>query len=580
MFSFSQVCLVALPLLTLFPPSLAERPNSNCRCISGDACWPKQSEWSELNATVHGRLIATTPLASVCHGSAYNKTACDHLAETWTLPEAHFPYPAEIMDPYWQNQSCDPFTPRSNACDLGNYVDFTVNVSSASDVVAGLQFAQKHNVRIVIKNTGHDYLGKSTGKGALGLWTHNLKSISFLNFSSSAYTGPAVKMGAGVQAFELYQKASDVGLRVVGGACATVGLAGGFLQGGGHSTLSSTYGMATDQILEWEVISANGTHLIASPFQNEDLYWALSGGGGGTYGVVISATVKAFKDGVVGGAFLSFNKTGIPDEKFWKGVEEFHSALPAIVDSGATVLYSLVNDSFTVVPLTAPGKTQQQVSALLQPFLSKMKDLTVPVTSTVTSYPTFLEHFNEYLGPLPYGRPELNPINVSIGGRLIPRHIVENSTSNTGLIEALKLSVHPGGDYITGGIAFNVGHGVVGKNLSSNAVLPAWRDSILTLLTFAPWDFNGTRNANLAADEYLLKDTIPALTALAPEGGAYLNEANLQQPDWQKTFYGANYAKLKSIKKVYDPLDLFFANTGVGSEAWAPDGDGRLCRSK
>lgn len=67
-----------------------------------------------------------------------------------------FPYPAEIMDPYWQNQSCDPFTPRSNACDLGNYVDFTVNVSSASDVVAGLQFAQKNNVRIVIKNTGHE----------------------------------------------------------------------------------------------------------------------------------------------------------------------------------------------------------------------------------------------------------------------------------------------------------------------------------------------------------------------------------------------------------------------------------------
>ncbi|KAI1138398.1 FAD binding domain protein [Hypoxylon sp. FL0543] len=491
-----------------------------------------------------------------------------------------YPYPAEIMAPYWQNQSCDPFTSRSTACDLGNYFDHAVNVSSPSDVAAGLQFAQKHNIRVVIKNTGHDYLGKSTGKGALGLWTHNLKSIDFLNYSSSAYTGPAAKMGAGVQAFEMYTAAGAHGLRVVGGTCATVGLAGGFLQGGGHSPLSSTYGMGADQILEWEVVTANGTHLVASPSENEDLYWALSGGGGGTYGVVISVTVKAFKDGIVGGAFLSFDKTGIADEAFWKGVEEFHSALPAIVDSGATIVYSLNNDSFVVVPLTAPGKTEDEVSALLQPFLTKMNDLAVPVTSSVTSYPGFLEHFNQYLGPLPYGLDLINIIDVSIGGRIIPRRLIENSTSNIDLIEALKLSVYPGGEYQTGGIAFNAGHGVAGNSLSSNAVLPAWRDGILTLLTFAPWDYESTRDVNMAADKYLLDVTIPALTALTPGGGTYLNEANFQQTDWQQSFYGANYAKLKRIKKIYDPQDLFFANTAVGSEVWVPDADGRLCRNE
>lgn len=79
------------------------------------------------------------------------------------------------------------------------------------------------------------YLGKSTGKGALSLWTHNLKSISFQNYTSQAYTGPAIKIGAGVQAFEAYTAAAAHGLRVVGGECITVGLAGGFTQGGGHS---------------------------------------------------------------------------------------------------------------------------------------------------------------------------------------------------------------------------------------------------------------------------------------------------------------------------------------------------------
>lgn len=60
------------------------------------------------------------------------------------------------MAPYWQNQSCDPFTAESTPCRLGNYVDFSVNVSSASDVVAGLKFAEEKNIRLVIKNTGHE----------------------------------------------------------------------------------------------------------------------------------------------------------------------------------------------------------------------------------------------------------------------------------------------------------------------------------------------------------------------------------------------------------------------------------------
>jgi len=60
------------------------------------------------------------------------------------------------MSPYWQNESCHPFTDPASTCTLGNYVDYTINVSSAADVVAGLDFAQQNNIRIVIKNTGHE----------------------------------------------------------------------------------------------------------------------------------------------------------------------------------------------------------------------------------------------------------------------------------------------------------------------------------------------------------------------------------------------------------------------------------------
>lgn len=64
---------------------------------------------------------------------------------------------------------------------------------------------------------------------------HKLKDITFSNYTSEAYTGPAVKMGAGVQAFEAYAAGKKAGLDVLGGECPTVGVAGGYTQGGGHS---------------------------------------------------------------------------------------------------------------------------------------------------------------------------------------------------------------------------------------------------------------------------------------------------------------------------------------------------------
>ena len=60
------------------------------------------------------------------------------------------------MQTYFANQSCDAFTPKSRPCLLGNYVNYAVNVSTTDDVVAAIQFAQKNNIRFVIRNTGHE----------------------------------------------------------------------------------------------------------------------------------------------------------------------------------------------------------------------------------------------------------------------------------------------------------------------------------------------------------------------------------------------------------------------------------------
>lgn len=216
-------------------------------------------------------------------------------------------------------------------------------MSSADDVIATIAFAREHDIRFVVRNTGHDYLGRSTGAGALAVWTHHLKGIEFLDWSDPAadYTGKAVRLGAGVQGSDILAAAHDEGLVVVTGECPSVGIAGGYTQGGGHSALATSFGLSADNTLEWEVVTADGELLTASPSENSDLYWALSGGGGGTYAVVLSMTVKAHPDAYVTGAELTFSAagSGISNDTFDGAVDAFHTALPAMVDAGSLVLY-------------------------------------------------------------------------------------------------------------------------------------------------------------------------------------------------------------------------------------------------
>lgn len=159
------------------------------------------------------------------------------------------------MQSYFANQSCDPFSDRTIPCTLGNYVSYSVKASGADDVVAALQFAKTNNIRVVVRNTGHDFLGRSTGAGALAIWTQGLKSVTFGNWSDKYYTGPSATVGAGVMGNELLETANKQGMTVVSGECATVGLVGGFTQGGGHSALSTSFGLGADQTLSFEVRS-------------------------------------------------------------------------------------------------------------------------------------------------------------------------------------------------------------------------------------------------------------------------------------------------------------------------------------
>jgi FAD/FMN-containing dehydrogenases len=135
-------------------------------------------------------------------------------------------------------------------------------VSSAKHVQDAVMFAKRHNLRLIVRNTGHDLAGRSSSPNALQIHTNRLQGVHFHeNFQlhrSERSVGPAVSVEAGVMMGDLYAKSAQNGYIVVGGDCPTVGVAGGFLQGGGVSDfLSLHHGLAVDNALEFEVVTAS-----------------------------------------------------------------------------------------------------------------------------------------------------------------------------------------------------------------------------------------------------------------------------------------------------------------------------------
>jgi FAD/FMN-containing dehydrogenase len=184
-----------------------------------------------------------------------------------------------------------------------------IAAETAQDDVAGVNFARNHDLRLVVKGTGHDYLGRSNAPDPLLVWTHRMNSVKFhVKFRPSGSFGPtrtALSVAAGVRWLAAYRAAAESGHYVRGGGCTSVGASGGFIQGSGFGSFSKRFGTGAGGVLEFEVVTADGRIRLANATRNSDLFWALRGGGGGTWGVVTRTTLLAHpmpeSMGVVGG---------------------------------------------------------------------------------------------------------------------------------------------------------------------------------------------------------------------------------------------------------------------------------------
>ncbi|CAD6452299.1 200ca50e-fd55-49ae-b11c-d6c02fd245bd [Sclerotinia trifoliorum] len=546
--------------------------NAKCRNLPSDPSWPNKSQWNQLNATINGRLIQGTPLGQPCYEPQLNSEKCAQIQSEWINLPPYENDPVNIMAPYWQNNSCNPIlaTNTNNTCILGNLASYALNISNAGDVIAGLEFARENNIRVTIKNTGHDFLGRSTGAGSLALWMHNLDEIAIFNYSGSLYTGPAARIGAGVRYSDLYPVVQEHGFRAVGGSCSTVGIAGGYTQGGGHGPLGSAYGMGADQVLEWEVITASGQHLIVSPMHHADLYWALSGGGAGNFAVVLSVTVRIYNDGpVAGAAFTVVNNDN--STAYWAAVQAWLQTL-LVLDTidGLASVSTITADSFGLNFTALPGvTTTDSIHAVLEPFFIKLGQLNLSLGNSYRAdvHANFADFYNSFISQ------ELYTSNLMVGGRIVPRLTVrDKATGLPALIDIFRNITEGGG--IIALPATNSAH----KNYTPNALLPSWRDALFSVAFMKPLAENAELE-DIHRNYAQLNTWQDRLRDITPGAGAYMNEATWDNVHWKADYFGSNYEALLKVKEKYDPEFFFWANAAVGSDIyWKVGENGALCR--
>ncbi|KAI2780458.1 FAD-binding domain-containing protein [Daldinia loculata] len=572
---------------TAAPPDDDDTPD--CREYPGTPNWPLDEEWSRLNRSLGGALIKGVPPAAVCYDGPYkDEAACTYLTWNATFTRFYMNDPVTVFSEWPEGDTCHTMFGQQTGenCTQGAFPVYVVNATTVKQIQIAVNFARNRNLRLVIKNTGHDFVGRSSGFGSLSIWTHWLKDFEFLpRYRIGAYNGRAARVGVGIESWEMFAYMNRYNMTALVAGGYTVGAYGGWIAGGGHSALASKYGLGADQALSIQVVTADGRFVTADPHQNTDLFYALRGGGGSTYGVVTSFIIKVHPPTKVLTSSIAFfsgglNISGPSDtKKFWEGFDLYHEFGKKIVDNSGTACYVsrlFGNSSFSfTADIELPNVSEEYLFEFVQPLVNDLNAIGLNVTNQKPHPATNWASLTEGTGDIPGSS--------RFGSRLWPRANFEDPDLFKATQLAIRESIEAG--YTFHGIHMKPTEEVAGYP-GNNAVNPAFRKAIIHADLYDYSMLRGLSPAAFKATHAQLASAMDKWRAVSPGAGAYFNECDVQEPNWQQAFFGSNYGRLLRIKRRHDPWGVFYAPTTVGSEDWVvlteddmPTQNGPLCRA-
>ncbi len=481
-----------------------------CRCVPGDQCWPNAKSWKGLQGKLLSRL---TP----------------------------FDLPSEQGIP------------------ISGYI---LEAQTAKDIATTLKFARNHKLKLASND--------SLTTDGLVIDTKKLRSITIepaftpKGCLMSEYRLPAVTIGAGASWLDAFNEVATKQHRYIQGAgFSSTGTIDHFTQSGGLSGFTKKFGTSAANVLQVEVVTANGDVVIANNCENTDLFWAIRGGGARTFGIVTSMTFATYPLPTSAGVFKA-TVTAKTDAAYHILLEQYLVFFRQYLNNDHW------GDKFTFnknnqinIALLFRDLDEQELVKTWQPFqewIAKNESV-YSMQSEVVNIPAdklwnkaFLEKkFPEIAAT--------NENTVFFQSWWLPLHLFEDenikSLSNM-IFKASRVS----------DVSFQIDKGLAGSTIdamqrTSNTATNPNVLQAAALIVMSTDDVDQINHINQA---------MSAFKNAAPNAGTYLNTADYVAKNWQTVFWGTNYPRLLEIKNKYDLAGMFYCEQCVGSEKWQKGG--------
>ena len=587
----------AASLVTLWPHNLSANPAIR-RVRPSDPGWPSKNAWKSLHDAVGGNLMSVESPINACLSSP-DSADCKSLFVNIKNPYYIGDNPGVTQTLGW----VDAWTTKPSV--------YAVAARNAQDIAAAVNFARDNDLRLVVKGGGHSYQGTSNAPDSLLIWTRYMHDVTIQNdfvpqnCQTTHAPQSAVTVGSGTIWFQAYDAVTTkAGAYVQGGGCTTVGVAG-LIQSGGFGSFSKHYGMAAAGLLEAEIVTADGKVRIANAGTNPDLFWALKGGGGGTFAAVSRLTLRV-RDlpQFAGGANFTVKATS--DDAYRRLIRQFVGFYrDALFNDHWGEQAHFSPDNKLEISMVHVGLDTEQSRKVWQPFRDWLAQssgaYTIESEPRIGSMPFRhwwdvdwrKEHHHDVFKS--DSRSDANPNNVWWNGDAgqvgwvvwgfeslwMPASLLKDNSQ-----EKLANALFAASRFTDVELHFNKGlAGAPPEAIASardTAMNPAVCDAFaLAIIADGQGPaYPGIANhepdvakGRKAADN--VHRAMNELRAVAPGGGAYVSESNFFESDFPRSYWGSNQARLAEVKKKYDPDGLFFVHNGVGSEQWTSDGFAR-----
>ena len=419
------------------------------------------------------------------------------------------------------------------------------------DVQNDVLWSRGHGLPIRARSGGHSYEGYSLVDGGVVI------DISKINQIDLDRSSGLVTIGAGAELLPIYQALWDrARVTIPGGSCPAVGIAGLTL-GGGFGLISRLHGLTCDALDSLTMVNANGDLIRAGATENEDLFWASCGGGGGNFGIVTSFTFKTFPVDKVTVFVVNWN---------WNDLRAVFKAFqvwadPVELDRRVVPILKLTSETAGQVALVGEFVGPlDEMFALLRPLIQA-----APPISVSLKYENYIDAVYFFGGV----KPPTSTVE-PLSGLLLPHPFANKDHSKFKNTSAYQFDLFPDAaidtmiywlSHTAGAanlVQFDAYGGAINDRSNHETAFPHRRGVRSSLQYQAYWDHDEEAPANIRWVEGFRRAMLPWAHA------AYVNYIDRDVRDWPEAFYDENLRRLLRVKREYDPQNVFNFPQGLG----------------